>query len=83
MSVVNDRNKLVQYIFKLANNESIEENELSDLKRCLENSGERRKKIDLKTFNALAARWRPIIYYGGTAFVCLSAMSILIRLYNF
>jgi hypothetical protein len=76
MRVVNDRDKLIEFMFKLTNDEPLNNEELDELKRCLKNSGERKEKVDLKT---LAARWRPIIYYGGTAIVCLSAITILTR----
>ena len=74
MRVVNDRDKLIEYMYKLTNSEPLKNEELDELKRCLKNSGERKEKVDLKV---LAARWRPIIYYCGTAIVCLSAITIL------
>lgn len=74
LQVVVYRDRLMTYAFDMAAGDELQGDDRAKLLECLKNSGERRDYVDWELW---AGFWRPVILYGGTCVVCVTAAVIL------
>lgn len=74
LRVVAYRNKLMSYAYSMAGGAELQADDREKLLECLKNSGEKKDYVDWEQW---AGFYRPVILYGGTCAVCVTAAVIL------